>query len=138
MSDWTTEDKLSELSAKIHSLVLGYKIFTLAALLLFSLLNLCAALSISNFEIIFKDALGPDHPLPLVTKIVIGGRIPAICLTLLWPVLGFLAVFKLKKIFHFVIAVTFLLMMVITQLAVTWTSLFMPMTSFITGMADSP
>jgi len=134
MSDWSTEDKLIELSAKVHSLTLGYKIFVLAALLLCSLLNLGAALSISSFDQIFKDALGPDHPLPLLTRIVLAGRIPLICFALLGPALGLLAAAKLKKIFHFVIVITFLLMVVIVQLTVTWISLFMPMITLITGV----
>jgi len=130
------EERINELSDKINSLILGYKFAALALLFLFSLLNMSATLSISKFRQIFQDALGPDHPLPLLTSFFLEFQTLVTCLVFLWPTLGILAVFRFRKISHTTIAITCLLMVVIAQLALTWFSLFAPMTSLVEGMSD--
>jgi len=137
MSDTSVEAKISELSAKVDSLIFGYKVGALALLFLASLFNVGDTFSISHFRQIFQDAL-PGKPLPLLTNFLLEFQTLVTCLAVLWPALGLLSVFIFKKVSTTIIVITGLLIVVILQLALTWLGLFMPMVSLLNGISDSP
>jgi len=137
MTELDYEKRIEDLSIKVNWLILGYKIGITFLLVLSSLLNLGVAFTIPKFQQIFKDALGPDHPLPILTDCVIFGGSFLPLLALLWPILGIVSTWVSKKVYVTVTVPLFLLTLIVAQFVVTWISLFLPMTTIITGMGDT-
>jgi len=138
MEDPHYKDQIHDLSKKIDSLILGYKIGGLALLFLASLLNLGTNFVIPRFGQIYKDALGPDHPLPPLTDFILSFQTMVTCLALLWPLLGIFAAFRFPKISHVTMILTCLLLIVIAQITLTWLGLYMPMVVISDmGMSDT-
>jgi hypothetical protein len=137
MSDLTSESKLNEISAKVDSLVQAYKFGALGLLVIFSLVNVIDTFAISYFRNLFRDALGPDHPLPFLTHLFLDFQALATCLAVLWPILGFLVAFKSKQISPSLFIPTGMLVIVIVQIVLTWIGLLTPMFATFGGVSDS-
>jgi hypothetical protein len=132
------EKKIDELSAKVHWLILGYKIAATCLLLFFSLLALGAALSIPHFQQIFMDALGPDHPFPSLTNCVLSCKSFLPILAVLWPVLGIVSIWASRKLYITVTVPIFLVIVIYAQFILTVIGLYLPMVTLVNGMADTP
>jgi uncharacterized membrane protein YhaH (DUF805 family) len=138
MNELSDSEKIKEVSDKVDSLILGYKSWGLSLLLLTSALNLLATFQISKFGQIYKDVLGPEHPLPFPAKFLLHFTSLVIGLAVLWPTLGIIAVLRFKSISYVTIILSCLLVIVVAQITLTWFGLFMPMQSTTNGMSDSP
>jgi len=95
MSNVSVETRISELSAKVDSLILVHKISAFALLLLSSLINIGETLSIIVFRRIFATDF-PGQALPYVTLFLLQFQGVATGLAFLWPVLGLLSIFIFK------------------------------------------
>lgn len=137
MTDVSTETKISELSAKVDSLIRGCKAGMIALLVLFSLFNVGDTLAISHFRQIFADALS-GRTLPALTSFFLIHQTLLTGLALLWPTLGLLSVFFFKKIFTAMAATSCLLVLILLQLALNWIALFTPLINLAGDISNSP
>jgi uncharacterized membrane protein len=110
--------------------------FMLSALSALSVSNVFVLLAIvSKFEQIYRDALGPDHPLPELTNFVISARIIFAVVTILWPMLGSVLVRQQKP--HSMLYLNVGIIWLFLQFVVTIVALFMPMISLDTGLGEN-
>jgi type II secretory pathway component PulF len=107
---------------------------SLAILILLSAGNIFLMVAVvPKFEQIYVDALGPDHPLPMVTNLIITWRIAIAILTACWPILGAVLVRQQKTyavLFYIGIIAMFL------QAGITVIALFMPMVTDPGGLGE--
>ena len=131
VTDESVEEKLGKLSAKVDSLILGFKVGGLAILIAFSLFNLMDSFAISRFRNIFADAL-PGAPLPALTVFFLNNQSFLTCLAVLWPVLGLVVLRIFKRTSVVLVMLTCFLILVILQIVLNWTALFTPLVN-LTG-----
>ena len=115
----------------------GWLIFSLVFLAALGAFNIFLPLFIvPKFEQIFQDAL-PGKPLPEVTDFIIAARIPLALVALIWPVAGFVAVWRRKRAALWIINLGVVFFLALT--AITVFALFIPISGgLITGMPDAP
>lgn len=128
--------EISEAPANDNWWKTGGKIGLWVIFFLSSFFNIFTAVFITpKFEQIFQDAL-PGKPLPTVTELLLGFHPFVIAVTVLWPVLGLLAILFPKRTSSSIWIIVCLLLLVILQVGVTIIALFMPMIGTTTGMAS--
>jgi hypothetical protein len=133
MTEIPSDSKLGELSAKVDSLVLGYKVTALSILIILSLIDLIQNLTIGQLRISFENAL-PGKPLPSATNFVLNYEFQLIWISLLWPVLGILALTLPKKLPTSILIITCLPILMLLLIAFTWVALHIPLVMATTGM----
>jgi hypothetical protein len=136
MSDNSVEAKISELSAKVDSFILGHKIGGLAILIAFSIFNLADTFAISRFRQIFADAL-PGAPLPALTVFFLNHQTSVTFLAVLWPILGMVVVAGFKKPSSVMVLLYCFLILVIIQIVLNWTALFTPLVQLTSSISNS-
>jgi type II secretory pathway component PulF len=130
------DPSISQLSAKIDDVILGIKWMFSLFLLVISIPNSFASLSIHHFAEIFRDAL-PGKPLPLLTVAVISHSTFLNLLALTLPVVGILTIIYSKRVRNWAIGATVIAFFIGLQLCLTQMALFMPLTDLYTGMSDT-
>jgi len=137
MNAAATEPSVSQLSARIDDVILGMKWMFALFLIVISVPNLIAALTIPRFAMIFQDAL-PGKPLPLLTLFMIAHSGLLQLLALAWPIAGVTFIFREKRVRVWTVAAALIAGGIGLQLLLTQTALFMPMVGLITGMSNGP
>jgi hypothetical protein len=134
-NDESIEAKITALSAKVDSLILGYKVGGLALLFLFSLFNVGDTFAISHFRQIFADAL-PGKTFPALTNFFLGHQTLVTCVAVLLPALGLVAAFSFRKVSRTMIVTSLLMILVLLQIALNWIALFTPLISLTSNISD--
>ena len=136
MGEPELEEKIKVLSAKFDSLFLGFKLFFLLVLLFVLIGNLLAALSIERYQRLFIEGLGPDHPLPSVTLLVIAGKTVIPVLAFVWLAIGILAAFIRRYVVLSMLLFCAAFLASILQCAIVYVAMQLPLISIINGMSD--
>lgn len=125
-TDESIEAKLGRLSARVDSLALGVKVAALAVLLLFSLFNIADTFAISYFRQLFIDSL-PGRRLPAITNFFLDHQTAVTLVAVLWPVVGLVALWRVKRVSTFMIVISVLVVLVSFQLVLNWIAHFLPL-----------
>jgi hypothetical protein len=135
MASINSDEKIQQLEAKIADLFFGFKIIAFLFLLVATVGNIVAALSIHQFQQIFQDAL-PGKPLPGLTLSVIYGQTLIFYLALLWPVIGVISLFLRNQIRISILLLSVSLALALIQSGLVVSALRLPMIGLVNGMSD--
>jgi hypothetical protein len=111
-------------------------LLSLAILLFFCVGGIFLALFVTpKFQQIFNDALGPDHPLPTITGLILSSRILLALIAFAWAVAAIILVRlrSAKAIYCINLGIIWILL----QAAITVIALFLPMVTNISGLSDA-
>lgn len=120
---------------EIRSLALGVRAVALAFTLILSYFNIRLALNISGFQAVFSDMLG-GKPLPLLTELVIRAKPFWIGSSILFAVAAIIAILLIRNHKWALFAVTGIMAAIFLQIVLTWTGLFAPLMSIVTGLSS--
>jgi hypothetical protein len=123
----------SDIASDFRSLASGVRAIALVFTLILSYFNVRLAFQINLFGVIFSDMLG-GKPLPVITDMVLQGRTILIILSLLVPICAVVVVFRLRNDKIALYCLSGLMIAAFIQIHLTWTGLFAPLMSIISGM----
>ncbi len=129
------EPAVAELAAIVTELKVGMKWFLGLFLVVVSVPNFIATLTIPEFRQIFQDAL-PGKPLPEITLLFIGGYWFFQILSLALPIMGLLFVVRGKRVRNWTIGGVLVIFAIGLQLMLTECAMFLPMVGLMVGMGD--
>lgn len=125
----------SEPSQQIRSLALGVRAVALIFTLILSYFNVRLAFHISDFQTIFSDMLG-GKPLPLITDFLLRAKPILIGSSISLAVAAIATILLVRSHKHALFAVAGIMAAIFLQLVLTWTGLFAPLQSIITGLSS--
>lgn len=123
----------SDSSQSINSLASGVRSVALVFILILSYFNIRLAFQIGNFHAIFEDMLG-GKPLPAITELVIQSRLICILLALAIPVAAIAVVALVRSHKAALYFLSGLMVVIFIQIHLTWSGLFAPLMTIISGM----
>lgn len=130
------EEKFQQLSNKVSDLFFGLKVIGLLFLVVSSVGNIVAALSIDSFGLWFAIDL-PGKPLPAMTALVLEYRSLLYVLSLVWPFMGLAVLLIRERIRFTMVLLTGVLLITMLQSTLTAVALYLPTVSLNTGMTKS-
>jgi hypothetical protein len=135
MSESSPDPTIAELSAKVTSLVWTIKWLVTLLILVASVPNFIAAISIPRFQQIFADAL-PGKPLPTLTNFLIAAQGILLFASVGWPIAAIINSCLNRHLKIWAAISIVILGLIALQLIATILGCMMPMQSGPTGMSD--
>jgi hypothetical protein len=133
MSDSKPEPTVAELARSVSELASGIKWFLGLFLIVVSVPNAIATLTIPKFQQIFQDAL-PGKPLPEITLLFTHGYWFFQLLSFVWPIVGLVVIVRGTRIRNWTIGGVLAIFAITFQLALTECAMFLPMVGLVVGM----
>ena len=136
MNDLAPEPSISQLTAKIDDVVLGFRWMLACFLILLSIGNICLSLVIESSVQMFRNE-SSGRPLSFLTMTLFNHAALLRVLTVVWPTLGILNLHYAKHIRNWAIGSAILVSLIGLQAILTWMACIHPLGGFIVGMPDA-